>query len=159
MQVSRAPGSIYDGFSPRGQRALAELRAVFREAGFYAEKERRTERSLRVYPERRWRYPLLNPYLVASRRAPPVTLNAPSVLCPIYSDGDAQITRLLQTLPAFDGASYLPAPPRRPSHYFLHGYLVMPLYFDGEPRSQTVDFGALRPVLSTMQIELSRVGF
>jgi len=159
MAVSRGSGSIYDGFSPRGQHALAELRAVFQAAGFYAEKERRTERSLRVYPERRWRYPLLNPYLVASRRGTPFTLDAPSVLCPIYSDGDAQITRLLQTLPAFNGASYMPAPPRPASRYFLHGYLVMPLSFVGAARSQVVDFGLLRTVLSALQVELSRAGF
>jgi len=159
MAVSRGSGSIYDGFSPRGQHALAELRAVFQAAGFYAEKERRTERSLRVYPERRWRYPLLNPYLVAARRRSPVTLRAPSVFCPVYSDGDAQITRLLQTLPAFNGASYVNAPPRRASRYFLHGYVVLPLSFVGEPRSQIVDFSVLTTVLSTLQVELSRVGF
>jgi hypothetical protein len=31
-----------------------------RAAGFYAAKERRTERTLRAYPERRLRYPPLN---------------------------------------------------------------------------------------------------
>src|SRR5215831_12478328 len=91
LTVSRVSGSIYDGFSPRGQQALATLRGEFRAAGFYAEKERRTERSLRVYPERRWRYPLLNPFFVRARRDSAVPVGGPAVLCPIYSDGDAQI--------------------------------------------------------------------
>ena len=152
-------GSVFDGFSPRGQHALATLRAEFQAAGFYAEKERRTERSLRVYPERRWRYPLLNPSFVASRRTSPIPIAGPSVLCPIYSDGDAQITRVLRSLPALDGAAYVPARPRPASRYFLHGYVVMPLRFTGEPRSQLIDFESLRPVLSALQLQLSRVGF
>ena len=159
MAVSRAAGSIYDGFSPRGQQALATLRAEFQAAGFYAEKERHTERSLRVYPERRWRYPLLNPYLVASRRSSPIAIDGPSVLCPIYSDGDAQITELLQSLPPLNRASYLHAPPRPASRYFLHGYVVMPLCFVGEPRLQLTDFAPLRPTLLALQLQLSRVGF
>jgi hypothetical protein len=159
MAVFRTSGSIYDGFSPRGQRALADLRVEFQAAGFYAEKERSTERSLRVYPERRWRYPLLNPSLVRSRRRSPVTLQGPSVLCPIYSDGDTQITQLLQSLPALNGARYIAAPPRPPSRYFLHGYVVLPLSFVGAPRAQLVDFTPLRRVLSTLQLQLSRAGF
>lgn len=159
MAASRASGSIYDGFSPRGQYALARLRAEFQSAGFYAEKERRTERSLRVYPERRWRYPLLNPFLVASRRGSPIAIDGPSVLCPVYSDGDAQIARLLQSLPPLEQAIYLPAAPRSPRQYFLHGYVVMPLRFVGEPRSQLVDFAPLTPALSALQLQLTRVGF
>ena len=158
-QVSRASGSIYDGFSPRGQHALAKLRAEFQTAGFYAEKERHTERSLRVYPERRWRYPLLNPYLVASRRGSPIAIDGPSVLCPIYSDGDVQITQLLQSLPPLDHARYLIAPPRPPRRYFLHGYVVMPLRFLGEPWRQAIDFAPLKPTLSALQLHLSRLGF
>ena len=159
MPASRAAGSIYDGFSPRGQQALATLRAEFLAAGFYAEKERHTERSLRVYPERRWRYPLLNPYLVASRRKSPIAIDGPSVLCPIYSDGDVQITRLLQSLPPLNRASYLRAPRRPASRYFLHGYVVIPLCFVAEPRLQVIDFAPLRPTLSALQLQLSRVGF
>jgi hypothetical protein len=155
----RYSGSIYDGFSPRGQHALAALRGEFQDAGFYAEKERHTERSLRVYPERRWRYPLLNPSLVASKRASPIAVGGPSVLCPIYSDGDVQITRLLQMMPPLDGASYLPALPRPASRYFLHGYVVLPLRFVGEPRLQLIDFAPLRPPLSMLQLQLSRLGF
>ena len=159
MAVLRASGSIYDGFSPRGQRALADLRAAFQAAGFYAEKERSTERSLRVYPEKRWRYPLLNPSLVGARQRSPSPVEGRSVLCPIYSDGDAQITQVLQSLPALNGAQYFAAPPRPPSRYFLHGYVVLPLSFVGDPRAQIVDFAPLTPVLSTLQLQLSRVGF
>jgi hypothetical protein len=135
------------------------LRREFQAAGFYAEKERHTERSLRVYPERRWRYPLLNPSLVASRRASPISVEGPSVLCPIYSDGDAQIARLLQVMPPLTGAHYLPAPPRPASRYLLHGYVVLPLSLVGEPRLQIVDFAPLRPTLAMLQLQLSRLGF
>lgn len=159
MAVARASGSIFDGFSPRGQQVLATLCGAFRAAGFYAEKERRTERSLRVYPDRRWRYPLLNPYLVASRRSSPIAIAGPSVLCPIYSDGDAQITRLLQSLPPLDQASYVSALPRPASRYFLHGYIVLPLHFVGEQRLQLIDFAPLASTLSALQLQLSRVGF
>ena len=159
MVVSRTSGSIYDGLSPRGQRALADLRVAFQAAGFYAEKERSTERSLRVYPERRWRYPLLNPWLVASRRGSPIPIVGPSMLCPIYSDGDTQITQVLRSLPVLVGATYLEAPPRPPRRYFLHGYVVLPLSFVGESRAQVIDFTPMTPVLSTLQLHLSRVGF
>jgi hypothetical protein len=154
----RLPGSIYDAFSPRGQRALASLRAEFRAAGFYAEKERRTERTLRVYPERRWRYPLLNPGFVATRRGSPkrIRVGAPSVLCPIYSDGDALIARLLETLPVIDGCTYVAARPKWIGRYFLHGTLVLPLAFDGAFRAQAITFAPMRATLAALQLELSR---
>jgi hypothetical protein len=152
-------GSIYDGFSPRGQRALARLRAEFQAAGFYAEKERRTERSLRVYPERRWRYPLLNPVLASTHGDTRVPLAAPSVLCPIYSDGDALILRLLEALPAMDGCQYVPARPRWIGRYFLHGSVVVPLAFSGTSRAQAIDFEAMRPTLATLQVHLSSAGW
>jgi hypothetical protein len=156
--VLRLAGSIYDGFSPRGQHALADLCAEFRAAGFYAEKERRTERSLRVYPERRWRYPLLNPSFVSSRRSSPVSVPGPSVICPVYSDGDALIAKLLATLPPIDRCTYLPSRPRRIGRYVLHGTFVLPLAFAGDPRSQLIDFAPLRPALAMLQLQLSRVG-
>ena len=56
VNTTRATGSIFEGRSPAGQLALAQLRAAFQLAGFYAEKERWTEYSLRVYPERRGRW-------------------------------------------------------------------------------------------------------
>lgn len=155
----RATGSIYDGFSPRGQRALAGLRAEFRAAGFYAEKERRTERTLRVYPERRWRYPLLNPGLAHTRGERRVQLSGPSVLCPIYSDGDALILRLLETLPTIDGCEYVPARPRWIGRYFLHGSVVIPLAFSGAPKAQAIAFETMRPTLATLQLHLSRAGW
>lgn len=151
-------GSIYDGFSPRGQSALGDLRAEFQAAGFYAEKERRTERSLRVYPERRWRYPLLNPWFVSSRRDSPVSVTGPSIICPVYSDGDALIGQMLGRFPRVNGCRYLPAPPRRPGRYFLHCYFVFPIAFVGSRSSQVIDFAPLRPVLATLQLHLSRSG-
>src|SRR5256885_2083089 len=117
-------GSIYDGFSPRGQRALAELRAAFKQAGFYAEKERRTERTLRVYPERRAKYPLLNPGFVGSRRSSPVQIKYPSIVCPVYSDGDDAISRLMVAMPLIDGCHFSPIV-RRSGRYRLHGSFVL----------------------------------
>lgn len=152
------PGSIYEGFSPRGQRALADLRVAFQEAGFYAEKARRTERSLRVYPERRWRYPLLNPEILRSRHDARLVVRQPSVVCPIYSDGDELIKRLLASFPRIDGCSYSAAPPRRASRYFLHGYVTVPLTFAGEPIAQRIVFDAMLPTLAALQLELSRAG-
>jgi hypothetical protein len=159
VPTPRLTGSIYDGFSPRGQRALAELCDEFRAAGFYAERERRTERTLRVYPERRWRYPLLNPGFVRERRDSPVPIDGPSVLCPIYSDGDVLITRLLETMPAIDGCTYSAARPRRSGRYFLHGYLVIPLVFAARASGRSIDFVPMRPTLATLQLQLSRAGF
>lgn len=154
----RLTGSIYDGFSPRGQRALGDLRAEFQAAGFYAEKERRTERTLRVYPERRWRYPLLNPGFVSSRRDSRVSVTGPSIICPVYSDGDALIGRMLGRFPPVNGCRYLPAPPRHSGRYFLHGYFVFPIAFVGSRSSQVIDFAPLRPALATLQLHLSRSG-
>jgi hypothetical protein len=107
---TRAPGSIFDGRSPAGQLALAQLRAAFQRAGFYAEKERWTEYSLRVYPERRGRYPLLNPRLLAPRTRWVVSVREPSVVCPVYSDHDDSITRVLQRLPAIRGCRFIGSP-------------------------------------------------
>ncbi|MFL5613107.1 MAG: hypothetical protein ACJ796_05540 [Gemmatimonadaceae bacterium] len=138
---SSAPlsGSIYDGFSPRGQRALADLRAAFKDTGFYAEKERWTERTLRVYPERRAKYPLLNPGLAASRQGRPIRVEHPSIICPLYSDGDEGISRLLRAMPAIDGCRFTPGA-RRIGRYHLHGAFVLPLSFIGSPRQQIIDF-------------------
>jgi hypothetical protein len=151
-------GSLYDGFSPKGQRALAELRAAFRDAGFYAEKERWTERTLRVYPERRAKYPLLNPGFVASRQGRPVRVEHASIVCPIYSDGDEAITRLLRAMPGIEGCHFSPIT-RRIGRYHLHGTLVLPLSFVGSPRKQLVDFTRIHPQLSKLYMHLSSLGF
>ena len=134
------------------------MRAEFQAAGFYAEKERRTERTLRVYPERRWRYPLLNPGFVSSRRDSRVSVTGPSIICPVYSDGDALIGRMLGRFPPVNGCRYLPAPPRHSGRYFLHGYFVFPIAFVGSRSSQVIDFAPLRPALATLQLHLSRSG-
>jgi hypothetical protein len=150
--------SIYDGFSPEGQRALAELRAAFKEAGFYAERERRTERTLRVYPERRGKYPLLNPGFVASRRGSAVRVERPSVVCPVYSDGDEAISRLLATMPAIQACSFKPTV-RWSGRYRLHGTFVLPLFFIGSAQKQIVDFSRLQQPLSRLHLHLSSLGF
>lgn len=151
-------GSIYDGFSPKGQRALAELRAAFKQAGFYAEKERWTERTLRVYPERRAKYPLLNPSIVASSRSSPAPVDQPSILCPVYSDGDDAISRLLKAMPAIDGCVFSPSV-RRSGRYHLHGSFVLPLAFVGAPRKEIIDFTRMCLPLSTLYLYLTSLGF
>ena len=158
--VRAAPlvGSIYDGFSPKGQRALAELRAAFKDAGFYAEKERWTERTLRVYAERRAKYPLLNPGFVASRQGRSVRVEHASIVCPIYSDGDEAITRLLRAMPGIEGCHFSPIT-RRIGRYHLHGTLVLPLSFAGSPRKQIIDFTRIHPQLSKLHLYLSSLGF
>lgn len=154
----RLSGSIYDGFSPRGQRALGDLCAEFRAAGFYAEKERRTERTLRVYPVRRWRYPLLNPGFASARGSSTLRLTEPSIVCPVYSDGDALIGRLLERAPRIEGCAYRPARPRRSGKYSLHGYFIFPIAFVGSPSTQRIDFAPLRPILARLHLYLSRSG-
>ena len=156
MTSHRTAGSIYDGFSPRGQHALATLRAEFQDAGFYAEKERRTERTLRVYPVRRWRYPLLNPGIVAARQNWIVPVTKVSIVCPVYSDGDDLISRLLASLPSITDCTYVAARPRRSGRYLLHGSFVVPITFSGERSGLTIDFRPVRPVLAHLQLQLSR---
>lgn len=150
--------SLYDGFSPKGQRALAELRAAFKLAGFYAEKERRTERTLRVYPERRGKYPLLNPSLATSTHATRVPIKHPSVLCPIYSDGDDAIAQMLSATPIIEHCGFVPRI-RRAGRYHLHGYFVLRLFFVGSPRQGILDFAPLHPALSQLHLHLSSLGF
>ena len=151
-------GSLYDGFSPKGQHALAQLRAAFKLAGFYAEKERRTERTLRVYPERRAKYPLLNPSLATSTHATRVTIKSPSVLCPVYSDGDGAISQLLLATPVIEHCRFAPRI-RRAGKYHLHGYFILPLSFVGSPRKGILDFAPLHPALSRLHLHLSSLGF
>jgi hypothetical protein len=146
-------GRIFDGRSPAGQAALAQLRAAFQLAGFYAEKERWTEYSLRVYPERRGRYPLLNPRLVAARTAWIVAVREPSVVCPVYSDHDESITRVLQRLPTIAGCRFIASAPRRRStRYELHGTFVLPIIVAGP---NLVNFEALQQPLATLHLHLT----
>ena len=156
MSSRRPAGSIYDGFSPRGQHALAALCAEFRAADFYAEKQRRTERTLRVYPVHRWRYPLLNPGIVAARQNWIVRVTEASIVCPVYSDGDELIARLLASFPPIAGCTYMPARPRPGGRYTLHGSFVVPIRFSGERSAQMIDFGPVRPVFAHLQLQLSR---
>jgi len=156
--TERLAGSLYDGFSPKGQRALAELRAAFKLAGFYAEKERRTERTLRVYPDRRGKYPLLNPSLATSTSATRMTIKRPSVLCPVYSDGDGGISQLLLATPAIEHCRFAPRI-RRAGKYHLHGYFILPLRFVGSPRQGIPDFAPLHPALNRLHLHLSSLGF
>ena len=151
---SRRPaGSIFDGRSPAGQAALAQLRAAFQLAGFYAEKERWTEYSLRVYPERRGRYPLLNPRLVGPRARWLVAVREPSVVCPVYSDHDDSITRLLQRLPTIARCRFIASPPRRRStQYELHGTFVLPIVVTGP---NVVDFDSLSRPLAALHLHLT----
>jgi hypothetical protein len=158
MSNERLAGSIYDGFSPKGQRALADLRAAFKHAGFYAEKERRTERTLRVYPEKRGKYPLLNPSLSTPGHSTRVTIKRPSVLCPVYSDGDQAIARLLLATPNIEHCRFRPQI-RRTGRYYLHGYFILPLFFVGSPRHDVVDFGPLYSPMSELHLHLSSLGF
>jgi len=146
-------GSVFDGRSPAGQVALAQLRAAFQLAGFYAEKERWTEYSLRVYPERRGRYPLLNPRLVAPRTRWIVPVREASVVCPVYSDHDDSITRVLHRLPTIAGCRFISAPPRRRStKYELHGTFVLPIVVAGP---NVIDFDALKRPLAALHLRLT----
>ena len=153
-QLSPRPArGIFDGRSPAGQAALAQLRAAFQLAGFYAEKERWTEYSLRVYPERRGRYPLLNPRLVAARSRWVVAVREASVVCPVYSDHDESITRILQRLPAIKGCRFVASPPRRRStRYELHGTFVFPIVLAAP---SLVDFDTLQRPLTTLHLHLT----
>jgi hypothetical protein len=156
MNARIPEGSIFEGRSPRGQQALAGLRIVFQHAGFYAEKERRTESSLRVYPERRARYPLLNPMFAAARASPLIDGKA-SVLCPVYSDYDQAIARLMRDLPAVRGCRFVPVQRRRraSSRYELHGYFVLPIQFVGESHRQQIAFEAFEQPLSELHLRLT----
>lgn len=153
-------GSIYEGFSPAGQRALAELRGAFQRAGFYAEKERRTERSLRVYPERRACPPLLNPSLASQRTIRSVAVPKPSVFIPIYSRGDPAMDRMLSHVrrrgPWTLGVD---APARKFGVYRRHGWVLVPLRFVGAAREQTVEWDALVAPLTELHAELTRAAY
>ena len=159
--LARRPrGSIYDGRSPAGQWALARLRAAFRRAGFYAEKERHTEHSLRVYPERRGRYPLLNPRIATLRTPATLAVREPSVVCPVYSDHDESITRMLRGTPAIASCRYLEAQPRRRATlYQLHGHFVLPLAVVADTRAQDVHFDVLDAPLAALHLHLTAALF
>ena len=98
------------------------------------------------------------PWFVSSRGDSPASVTGPSIICPVYSDGDALIGRMLGRFKPVDGCRYLPAPPRRSGRYFLHGYFVFPIAFVGSRSSQVIDFAPLGPVLCTLQLHLSRSG-
>ena len=160
MTTARLAGSIYEGFSPAGQRALAELRAAFQRAGFYAEKERRTERSLRVYPERRAFPPLLNPSIVSPRSGARVAVDAPSVFIPIYSRGDPAMDRALAHVRRRGPWTLgIDAPPRKFGVYRRHGWVLVPLRFVGAAKEQRVDWEALTAPLTELHADLTRAAY
>ena len=149
-------GSIYDGRSQAGQLALAGLRTVLQEIGFIVEKERASEGSLRVYPEQRHRYPLLNPQFVRAGRTAAGLMSTPSIVFDVYSDDDESISALLKQLPVAGEWSFKPAP-QRANHgrYRLHGRFVVPLELVGGRSSQEVDFESLRGPLREMHTALT----
>lgn len=153
-------GSIYEGFSPAGQHALAELRAAFQRAGFYAEKERRTEKSLRVYPERRALPPLLNPSIVSPRSGAGMKVDVPSAFCPIYSRGDPAMDRVLSHVRRGSGWTLaIDSPPRKFGVYRRHGWVLVPLRFVGAAGAQGVEWDALVPPLAELHGELLRASY
>jgi hypothetical protein len=154
--MPRLEGSIYEGKSLAGQRALADLRVILQRAGFYAEKERTTECTLRVYPERRGKYPLLNPRFQRGRDMGRWKAKGPTLVCFVFSDGDATISRALSDFRSIHGCTYLPEESRVRS-YYLHGQYLIGLSFVGSPRAQQVDFESLFPVFSELHLQLSGI--
>jgi hypothetical protein len=153
-------GSIYDGRSPVGQRALASLRSVLQDSGFVVEKERQTERTLRVYPERRWRYPLLNPRFVSAGRRNGVLLSTAAILFEVYSDRDEWITDSLKRLPLTGEWTFRPAVRREArGRYKLHGRFIIPIAFVGDRHEENVDFEYLRTVFGALHLELTAALF
>jgi hypothetical protein len=149
-------GSIYDGRSPAGQRALGRLRSVLLESGFIVDKERPAEATLRVYPVRRGRYPLLNPCFVPAGRDAGVLVATPAVVCEVISDHDASIADVLRRLPIAGEWTFHSAP-RRPGRgrYQLHGRFVVPVPFLGDRRNQDIDFEYLRAAFGALHLELT----
>jgi hypothetical protein len=111
-----------------------------------------------VYPERRAKYPLLNPSLAGSQRDAPVPVTGPSILCPVYSDGDRSITQLLVSMKTIDACPFF-ARVKQSRRHHLHGYFVLPLSFVGSRRRQIIDFSTVHPPRSNLQLQLSSVGF
>ena len=82
-----------------------------------------------------------------------VAVREPSVVCPVYSDHDDSITRVLQRLPTIAGCRFIASPPRRRStRYELHGTFVLPIVL-AEP--SLVDFDALERPLATLHLHLT----
>jgi hypothetical protein len=152
-------GSIFDGYSPRGQEALAQLRAAFQRTGFQAEKERATERSLRVYPFKRGRYPLLNPSLLraGTTARPGVVLAAPTLWCPAYSDGDAAVATHLLATPDLPRWRFVRLA-RRIGRYHEHGAFVLALPFT-TPARREVAWARLDAPLRALHLYLTSQGF
>jgi len=147
-------GSFYDGLSAKGQHSLACLREVIRTVGFYAKKERRTERTLLVYPSRRRVYPVLNPRFARPTQDVEPTSQQPSVVIAVLSDDDGRIPGLLSDLPEPRLCPFVPernaedAIDLRPGTYRLHGHFLVEIPFLGSYRAQQVEYAALDPALS-----------
>jgi hypothetical protein len=140
--------TVFDEGSPAYLEALHGLRAVLEYVGFHVVKKADAEGTLRVYPRRIHRYPLLNPRFVRRSRRGELEIH-------VWSKADnSRLDRALQSYARSTGSRFMPSGERVREHV-LHGRLYLPV--DVRDRQTKVpNFATLGRRLKTLHVHLDK---
>lgn len=144
-----AKGSIYDKHSEASHLALEQLREVMQEIGFIALKRRRHESTIRAYPVKYGQYPLLNPRYEPSVAWLDENWDKECLVFWVWSKRPV-LNRKLKTFHSTNQCSFFPDQYENYEGYYLHGYFVLPLQFEGKGTIKGINFKALRHPLMKM---------
>lgn len=148
--------SIYCESTPARLRALEELTELLLRVGFKVTKRLPTESTLRVYPEKHARYPLLNPrfFETAADLDPPI--DRQSLVFHVYTKRESSIwVELLRSFPSSPRCVFI-EDGKQGKIYFHHGWFILPLEFEGDPINEVVAFPKLEEPLTRMFLFLNR---
>jgi hypothetical protein len=150
--LAGATGSLYTVGSDASHLALTQLCEVLESLGFYVVKKARRESTLRVYPQRHLRYPLLNPVFEATASWLAPDLDFDCILMPVLSPGRMpRLRRQLKKVRSTRQCTFIPELFDHPNGYTYNGDFVLRVTFQGrEPESQ-IDFGPLRQPLQQIR--------
>ena len=148
-RIKGASGNLYDPKSKANRLALDQLADLLREIGFKVECHM-DEATLRVYPTKRWQYPLLNPEFLE--------IDDGYIVIIVYSQGDDSKRG---TMPYARGTlqKHLETFTKTPTLFFVgdeksyrnycqHGFFYLPLHFT---KDKEIDFEALRKPLRDLR--------
>ena len=133
-QIKDAADDLYCYGSDACHLAMERLAGVLRDIGFKVQKKSPRESTLRVYPTKIHRYPLLNPLFVRDNGCLKLVVLS-------KGDGDT-IDRHLKIFRSTLDCTFIPKEVVG-SPYYHHGNFVIPLQFIGIAGSGEIDFLAL----------------
>ena len=152
QRLARTQLSVFDSDSEACHSALQELRIVLDHLGFTVRKKAAGEATLRVYPRRYGRYPLLNPRFESRAIGGRRRRGGGFLVFTVYSKGDERLDEHLREFPSEQGCEFVAAG-TAVGIYYHHGDFVIPLEYTG-PSGDEVNFKALGEPLLRMRRHL-----